>query len=51
MLKDFQRLQYFSWNQADNARAGFIWEIRQSIFMSDLFDDFYLLLMRINERK
>ena len=38
----YRRLQEFSWSQEPNAKAGFIWEIHNSIYASNLFDKWLL---------
>jgi hypothetical protein len=35
-LKDYERLQNFSWQQEENSAIGFIWEIRSSYYSSTL---------------
>ena len=38
ILKDYRKIQDFALLQKENATTGFLWEIRRSIFQTDLFD-------------
>ena len=35
-LKDYERIQNFSWHQEENSATGFIWEIRSNFYKAAL---------------